>query len=367
MSSKNQIKISKIKDNNSKMASFSQLIQDAYSILHSNEKLYRKIDVLEKQHITHRKTIRRLNSEIAKRDEKIESLTFDNDGLHDRIKDLEVLLLSKDDSEDLESLTSENKELLKRSEYLEAMLLAKTERLEDVYDSISKIKSLISGQTSKDDVKSYQIIDNGYPAYRADVNYSNSSVVVGSLEDTEKHTTDTVLTIPKFMRCWVGNNRPRTSNAITNLKINVYYDGLGELNDGNCLLFQVSENGYILVTQDITYFETEDTIIDFFSAITNSDMVIPIIVCENSVLCSYWDMLSFPKNERTFDPLFHSYDNCCREASKVKHCNIVGRLFESTKTKNYIKTVAWNEGLFTSALYQNFQLQATPGLFLDIE
>ena len=340
------------------MASFSQLIQDAYATLHSNEKLYRKLGVLEKQHITHRKTIRRLNSEIAKRDEKIESLTFDNDGLHDQIKDLEVLLLSKDQCDTCDGLHG-------RVMCLEAMLLAKTERLEEVYD---KIKELVSEHPlPKDNIKSYHIIDNGYPAFRADVNYSTSSVVVGSLEDTEKHTTDIVLEIPKFVKCWVGNNRPRTSNVIKYHKVNVYYDGLGELNDGNCLLFQVSKNGYILVTHDIIYFETEDPIIDFFSAITNSDMVIPIIVCENSVMCSYWDMLCFPKNERTLDPLFHSYDDCCHEATKVKSCIIVGRLFESTKTKNFIKTVEWNEGLFKSALYQKFQLRATPELFLDIE
>jgi len=302
------------------MAAISQLIQDASKIVKDNEKLVAKQLVLERWCNTHRKIIRHLNSEIRTRDAKIESLTFKNEGLKDQIEDLKL------------------------------ELLAKQEELDDLHEGIDKIKKLVLKHIPKvADVKTYRIIDNGYAAFLAEVDYDASSVRVGSLEHSKDTMTDVVLTIPKFLRCWVGDNRPRNTEAYKNV-VNVYFrPELGKLNFGNCLLFQISDTGYILVTMEIIYFELHEQIVDFFSALTNSAMVIPIIVCEHSVLCSYWDMLSYPKTDITLDPLFHAYDDNCKQGRSIPAYYLVGRLFDSVRHEKYRGSVEWNDGLFETS------------------
>lgn len=216
-------------------------------------------------------------------------------------------------------------------------------------------------------MESYNIIDNGYIAYVASVDTNAQSVSVKVPETYDDAPTGNILEVPRYIKMWVGNNRPRTEKAygdLNNLDVNVYYDPSNKNNIGNCLLFQVSHRGYILVTMEIIYFETDDPVKDFFSAITNSGMIVPIVVCANSVIGTYWDPRKYPKTEMTLDPMYHSYDDdSCEEGEALTPCTyLVGRLYDEVRGKNQTSPAVWNDGLFTTACFAYEPSNTLPNL-----
>lgn len=216
-------------------------------------------------------------------------------------------------------------------------------------------------------METYNIIDNGYTAFVATIDTHAQSVSVKVPQHYEDVPKGNILEIPRFLKMWVGNNRPRTQTAygdLKNLKENVYYDPSDEDNIGNCLLFQVTPLGYILVTMEILYFETYDPVTDFFSAITNNGMIVPIVVCQDSVIGTYFTERKYPKTDLTMDPLFHSHDDdCCAEGKKLKPCTyLVGRLYDEVRGKNEVEPAVWNNGLFKTACFSSGQSKKLPDL-----
>jgi hypothetical protein len=166
--------------------------------------------------------------------------------------------------------------------------------------------------------------------------------------ETERGTLE-VLTIRTWLKHWIGDNRPRTQSASTNI-INIYYEPNNPQTYGNCVLAQITPSGYILITGDILYFETDDPIQDLFSAMTNNGMIIPIIVGTDRVYCFYWGGFSFPRSDLTLDPLYHSYDDRLTEGTCVPACHLVPDSSEMWDMKPAGR-IEWHNRKFSTLIF----------------
>lgn len=192
----------------------------------------------------------------------------------------------------------------------------------------------------------YDIFDYDSKAYQATVK-DNSIIVVDFYDQIE------ILKIPNFHKIFIGRNIFKEDV--------MYFKAVRsdlKLDYGSCILVQISEKQYILITFAIYYFETNEIIEELVYGITITGYTIPLIIGEKYIHNFYYGVdHKFPKNEKTSD-IYFQMAPLWKEiveygGIKNKYLFLVSRWVETTNEK-YVGHISWNMGLFYTAVFESY-------------